>query len=594
MQILEHLSWIDGAVVLAYLALTALLGFVFSKQSSATEFLLANRGMGWLPVGLSVMATLFSANSFLMVPGETYRFNMLFGVGLIGILCTIPFVMRWFIPIYVNSGCFTAYELLEKRFDVRVRLLGAILFILLRTGWMAAATFACSLAVSVISGTDLMLTIWVMGIVTTLYTVTGGIKAVMWNDVVQFGVFAVSIVGAAWLAIGGAGGWSATWDSYAAAGKLQFTDFRLDFSLRMGSWALLIGAFVENLSAYATDQSLVQRYLTSTGVRSCKRAFVANIAGVLIVIPGLMILGAGLSSYYGTRPDRLAPAPVEYFSRKLADLRNAPELVNAAAAQEGLTPSAWLDKAAADSSFVRESLTARYDADPQAAGRDLFAVNRQDEVMPLFVRREMPRGLIGLVIAALLAATMSSIAGGIHSIATSIVIDIRNRLLGGHSDPDSDEQVPFIRVLTLVLGITATGLACVVDRLGPVFDMVKKLNGSFSGPLLGVFVLAFFSRRARALPVLIGAALGTAAAGWLTSLSQVRQLPAWLTATGSVSPMWFCVSGFLVTWTIGWLASRGGQTDRSNNLKSTTPSNAGGRPPEDGLTGKGRAADSAG
>ncbi len=555
MQILEHLSWIDGAVVLAYLLLTAILGFVFAKQSSATEFLLANRGMGWLPVGLSVMATLFSANSFLMVPGETYRFNMLFGVGLVGILCTTPFVMRWFIPIYVKSGCFTAYQLLEKRFDVRVRLLGAILFILLRTGWMAAATFACSLAVSVISGTDLLLTIWVMGIVTTLYTVTGGIKAVMWNDVVQFGVFAISIVGAAFLAIRGAGGWSATWDLYESAGKLQFTDFSLDASLRMGSWALLIGSFIENLSAYSTDQSLVQRYLTSTGLKSCRRAFIANIAGVLVVIPGLMIVGGGLSSYYMEHPERLTPAPVEYFSRRPGDLQKAPEMVKAVAAQQGTTPSAWIEKASTDKSVLQNGLKARYEANPQLASQDLYAVNRQDEVMPLFVRREMPKGLIGLVIAALLAATMSSIAGGIHSIATSIVIDIRNRFWGGSADPDSPAQVPFIRALTLVLGVIATALACVVDRLGPVFDMVKKLNGAFSGPLLGVFMLAFFSRRARAMPVLIGAAIGTAAAGWLTSLSTVNKLPGWLTSTGSISPMWFTVVGFTVTWTIGWFGS---------------------------------------
>ncbi len=551
MHILEHLSWVDGAVVLSYLALTAILGFAFSRQSSATEFLLANRGMGWLPVGLSVMATLFSANSFLMVPGETFRFNMLFGVGLVGILCTVPLVMRLFIPIYVGSGCFTAYELLEKRFDVRVRVLATVLFMFLRTGWMAAATFACSLAVSVISGTDLLITIWVMGIVTTLYTVTGGIKAVMWNDVVQFLVFAVSIVGAAWLAIHGAGGWSATWDSYEAAGKYQFTDFRLDLSLRMGSWALLIGSFVENLSAYATDQSLVQRYLTATNLRVCRRAFIANIVGVIVVIPGLMILGAGLSSFYAANPQRLADGPIEYFSRRPADLQKAPELVAAMAAREGTTPDAWIQQVKTDPGILQRDLKARYAEDPALAGKDLLAVNRQDEVMPLFVRRQMPRGMIGLVLAALLAATMSSIAGGIHSIATCIVIDIKQRLLGRGADPDSPQEVPFIRLLTLVLGLMATGLACIVDRLGPVFDMVKKLNGLFSGPLLGVFVLAFFFRRARTVPVLIGAALGTGAAGWLTSLSQFGRLPTWLTSTGTISPMWFCVIGFGITWVVG-------------------------------------------
>src|SRR3989304_1058178 len=106
MQILEHLSWIDGAVVFGYLAVTSLLGLAFHKQSSSTEFLLANRGMGWLPAGISVMATLFSANSFLMMPGETFRYNLLFIASVAGAVATTPFVMRWFIPIYVKSGCF--------------------------------------------------------------------------------------------------------------------------------------------------------------------------------------------------------------------------------------------------------------------------------------------------------------------------------------------------------------------------------------------------------------------------------------------------------------------------------------------------------
>lgn len=556
LQIVEHLSLTDGFVVLAYLGLTAFLGLLFHRQSSSTEFLLANRGMGWVPVGFSVMATLFSANSFLMIPGETFRYNLLFAACLIGILGTVPFVMRWLIPIYVNSGCFTAYELLEKRFDIRVRTIAAFLFILLRTGWMAAATFACSLAVSVISGTDLLLTIWVMGAVTTVYTVIGGIKAVMWNDVLQLAIFSAAILGAIVIAIRAVpGGWSGTWASYEAAGKFQVFDPRLDLSLRMGTWALMIGQFVENLSAYATDQSLVQRYLTATSVKVCRRAFIANIVGVFIVLPGLMILGVALSAFYRANPDRLAAAPQEYFVRKPADLRKAPAIAEDVAVHRGMSPDAWIAQAARDPEMLKADLAARYARDPRLAEKDLCAVNRQDEAMPLFVRRQMPRGLIGLVIAALLAATMSSIAGGIHSIATSLVVDVKARLLNRPTDPDSPHEVRFIRVLTLVLGVLATALACVVNRLGPVFDMNKKLNGLFSGPLLAVFTLAFFFPRARTLPVLLAAAIGTGFTAWLTSLNEIKRLPAWMTSTGTISPMWFCVIGLLVTWTIGYFGS---------------------------------------
>ena len=137
----------------------------------------------------------------------------------------------------------------------------------------------------------------------------------------------------------------------------------------------------------------------------------------------------------------------------------------------------------------------------------------------------MPRGLIGLVIAALLAATMSSIAGGIHSIATSIITDVQKRLFPGMLSQEAASEVRVLRVLTLVLGLAATGLACVVERLGPVFDMNKKLNGAFSGPLLAMFLLAFFSRRARAMPALFGTILGAGATMALTYLGELRDFP---------------------------------------------------------------------
>jgi sodium-dependent multivitamin transporter 6 len=543
MQILEHLSAMDGLVVVAYMIGMVVLGLAFRNQSSVAEFLLADRGMGWLPVGLSVMATLFSANSFLFYPGETYRYGLFVSFVLVSTVASAPLVLRWFIPMYVGSGCFTAYEILERRFDVRVRLMAAALFILLRTGWMAAATFSCSLAVALISGTNLYLTIIVMGVVTTVYTVVGGMKAVMWTDVAQFAIFTVAIVGATAVAVAGVpGGWSGMWQSYEAAGKLHFTDFRLDWSLRMGTWALLIGQFVETLSAYATDQAMVQRYLSAASLRTCRQAFLVNIAGVLLVVPGLLLLGVALAGFYRANPERLIPGPAEYFARRPADMDKVPDLVGALAQRGQASVEQWRSTVARDPRQLSEQLAAHYREQPERAGQDLCQVNRHDEVMPVFVRHEMPRGLIGLVVAALLAATMSSISGGVQSISTSVITDVRNRLFrpGGGSDPAADLR--FVRTLTFVLGLAITGLACVVDRLGPIFDMTKKLNGAFSGPLLAVFVLGLFFRRGRALPVLAGAIAGTAFATWLTYATRI-------------APPWFCVSGFVTAWAVGYLGS---------------------------------------
>jgi len=543
MPVLEHLSWIDGTVVVAYMLGMLILGTAFARQSSVTEFLLANRGMGWLPVGVSVMATLFSANSFVFYPGEAYRTGLYVSVIVVATVVSAPIVMTWFIPYFVRSGSFTAYEMLERRFDLRVRTLAAVLFVVLRTGWMAAATFSCSLACSVISGTDLYLTIIVLGVVTTLYTSIGGMKAVMWTDVAQFTVFVVAILGAAVVAIGGVpDGWSGTWSTYAAADKLHFFDFRLDLSIRMGTWALLIGQLVETLSAYGADQSLVQRYLSASSVRVCREAFVANVVGVLVVVPGLLILGVALASFYRANPEKLAGAPAEYFARVPGDLEKVPDLVATLAARQAMTPEQWLARVPSDRRRLLAELNSLYADCPERAEKDLFQVNRQDEVMPFFVRRQMPRGLIGLVVAALLAATMSSISGGIHSISTCIMTDLRNRIFrsGRPADPASD--LTFARTLVFALGLTATVLACFVNRLGPIFDMTKKLNGAFSGPLLAMFVLAIFSRRTRALPVLLAALLGTGVALYLTYFTKI-------------SPLWFCAFGFAVAWTLGLAGS---------------------------------------
>ncbi|MBN1513908.1 MAG: hypothetical protein JXB13_17965 [Phycisphaerae bacterium] len=534
MSLLPHLSMLDAGVVLLYLVGMVVVGLLFRHQRSSEDFLLAGRGMGWLPVGLSVMASLFSANSLVFYPGEAFRYGLLIAVGLLAVYATAPIVMRWIIPFYVRSNCVTAYEMLERRFDVRLRVLAAILFIVLRLGWMAATTYACALAISVITGANLYLTIVVLGAVATLYTTTGGLKAVMWTDVAQFVVFAVAIVIVILVAARDVpGGLPAAWTGFVEAGQARCIDLRLSWTLRMGTWAVLLGTFVETLSGYTADQVTVQRFLASRSVRHCRMGFVTNLAGVGVVVPGLLLCGIALHGYYRANSHRMVDAAVAYFDRCPADLARVAEL------PDRLAPAA----VGTDVPNRQARLRAHYAEHPDRAVSDLFAVDRQDEVFPYFVRTELPRGLIGLVLAALFAATMSSIDSGIHSTATVLITDIRKRLWPRKSEPDGGDGVRRIRMLTLLLGAVGTGLACGVQSLGTVFEITKKVIGAPAGPLLAVFLLAIFSRRARGGPVFAGALAGTVVAFGLTYAS-------------SIFPLWFCVIGFAVTWTIGFGGSR--------------------------------------
>ena len=492
---------LDIIVVAVYLCVMLTIGFVFGRRQSRWEFFAASRSMGWLTVGLSVMATLFSSNSFVFYPAAAMGDSLRIGLSLVAFAFMTPVVMYVFIPVYARLKVQTAYEYLEMRFHVSVRAVAAGLFVLLRIGWMASATYAASVVVSSVSGLDEIVVIVGLGVFAIGYTMIGGLRAVMWTDVIQFFVFATTISLTFVLILANThAGFGTILETYFDGRTGLIVDFEFSLNKNYGTWAILIGIFLEGLSAFGVDQVAVQRYISAKSEKTSQIGALLNLAGMWIVIPSLLLIGVALYAYFSQNPSELG---AETLQQVLA-------------------------------------------AGPKVA----------DKAMPTFVRLHFPPGIAGLFLAALMAAIMSSIDSGAHSVSTVLIVDFRDRLLPSMRPQSEKAELRFIRIIVLVIGAISIQLACLVGPLGNVFDIGKKLTAAFGGPLLAIFLLALFSRRANSVGVLLSAVIATAA-----TLALMYAQP-WFS-------VWYWPIGFGMALILGYLLSLCGPVCESDFTFST-------------------------
>ena len=424
---------LDWTVLALYLLAMLLLGASFYKgQKTTKDFFLAGRSMTWIPVGLSLAATIFSAISYMGFPSAIQKYGLIFIVSAPIVFICLPIVNRIFLPFYNHMKLYSAYEYLEHRFDVRVRCVASGIFILWRICWMATALYAPSLALWAATGgttINLHVTIIALGVFATLYTTLGGMKAVIWTDVIQFGVlFGGMVLAVSWIIFETPGGTGAIFQDMARAGKLSLVasipEMQRDLSLfaklkvyfcvqnQATFLALIVSSLVASLGFYTVDQTMVQRYFSARDLRTARRAFwLKAVSGTMITI-SLALLGMALLSYYTSFPLPERPAGMEFQS---------------------------------------------------------------DWKYPYFIASAMPAGLAGLLIAALYAATMSSVDSGINSCTVAFMVDFWQRLKHGEIRPSEKnqigtsserEKVVMARMITVILGITVTLLACFVGKLG--------------------------------------------------------------------------------------------------------------------------------
>ncbi|HOX40451.1 MAG TPA: sodium/solute symporter [Candidatus Brocadiia bacterium] len=461
----------DWIIFVAYLAGMLGMGALFSRrQKSDKEFFLAGRSMHWLPVGLSLMATLFSAISYTAFPSEIFGHGLYAVMGMpIHVLVAIPAIYL-ILPFYHDMQLCSAYEYLEKRFDVRVRCLASGLFILWRVFWMATALYAPCKVLNVImfgatadgGQSRLVILILIAGIVSTVYTVMGGMRAVMWTDVAQFFVFIGGmIIGIVVSASSTDGGFAGLIRTSADGGLLKpfypFDPgmFSIDPRARITLWSCWIGTAVALMANYCADQVAVQRYFTAKDLREAKRGFHLNYLSMMFTYICMAMLGFAVYAF--------------------AKANGLLEI-------EGLT------------------------------GEDCFSKFIQS----------CPYGVTGLLVAGLFAATMSSVDSGINSCSAAFITDFYNRFRFGirnaaeaetaeeKSSEAARHDVALSRGLTLGLGALATLMACFVGRLGSIFEIANKVINGSGSPLLALFLMGMFSRRANAPGMFVGGILGAA------------------------------------------------------------------------------------
>ena len=485
---------IDWLIVGAYLVAMALVGVYFSRrQTSLNQYLRAEQSMGWLPVGVSLMAALNSGMDYLMQPSSTIRYGMVLVLGIVSWLALYPWVAKVAFPFYHRLNFYTVYEYLEARFDVRVRTLAAVIFLLWRVGWMATAMYVPSLAVNAATGgqVDLNTMTIIVGVLVTLYTMLGGIQAVIWNDVVQFcimfgGLLATVVI--CWWTV--PGGMSEIWTVNAAAGKLQWWPPLTDpaaagataqiysfFQQPMTVITLMVALIVGRMAQYTSDQVMVQRLQTTRSLQDARSAFIVNAAGDALWMIGLSFVGFALFAYF-----QRVPLPPEFAT---------------------------------------------------------------DKLVPYFMSLAFPTGAVGLVIAAIMAASLSSIDSAINSCTSVAVVDLYQRVWrrgerGTGSAGDGRSQVMVSRLFTVFFGAFGTTLACNVGRIGSLLEINAKVVNAFTGPLFGIFLLAMFSRRAGSAAVLVSGVVGAFAAYYVAYHSSI----------GFMWPSTFGLVGTLVTGAI--------------------------------------------
>jgi len=513
-------SALDWAVLLGTIAFIVIYGAW--KTRGATDMAAYFRGdysLRWPTIGLSIMATQASAITFLSTPGQAFEDGMRFVQFYFGLPLAMIVIAAVFVPIYHRLKVYTAYEYLEHRFDVRVRYLGAFLFLLQRGLAAGITIYAPAIILSTILGWPLHLTNLALGGLVVVYTVIGGTKAVSETQKQQMIVMlaglaialglilwrlpeSVTTVGAVRLA--------------GALGRMNAVSFDLDFHSRYNFWSGITGGFFLALAYFGTDQSQVGRYLSGRSVAESRLGLLFN--GLFKVPMQFVILFIGVMVfvfYLFVKPpvffntaawDRVAAGPfaVEHGSleRRFDDAfeaqRAAAEAFVAAAPEARGTARAELRAAASRTSAIRAEAKALVKrATPTAETQDA------DYVFLGFVLRYVPRGLVGLLIAVILCASMSSTSSELAALGSTTTVDFFRRLRPRASTPRQDLVAS--KLFTAAWGVAAVSFASFAALLDNLIEAVNILGSVFYGTILGLFIVGFFLKRVTALPVLIAA-----------------------------------------------------------------------------------------
>ncbi len=538
------MSNIDWLVMLVTLAFVIGYGTYKGKADANTEdYLLGGHSLNWFKICLSVMATQASAITFLSVPGQAYTDGMRFLQFYFGLPLAMIFISVFFIPVFSKYKLYTAYEYLEGRFDLKTRILTSLFFLVPRALSTGVTISAPSIILSSILGWDLAYTTILTGAVVTLYCIIGGTKAVSYTQMQQMFVILVGMFLAGFVVVKLLPEQIGFVDSLKIAGKMgkmNAIDWKFDLNNRYNVWSGLIGGFFLQLSYFGTDQSQVGRYLTASSDRESKMGLLMN---GLLKIPMqffILLVGVLVFAYY-----QFNMAPLNFNSQLEQKVLNSSHKTEYVALQETQQQIVQQKKEALLQSTinydtVNELNQKEKDLKAQAAGIIKKAVpdadtNDVNYIFLNFVKNHLPTGLIGLLIAMILLASMGSMASAYNSLTSTTSIDIYKRVLNKHQS--DAHYLKYSKIFTFFWGVICIVVALFAVKMGSLVEVVNILGSWFYGAVLGVFLVAFFMKNIRGTAVFWAAIITELLVLGLYYYDAVAFL--WLTVIGTLSVMLF-------------------------------------------------------
>lgn len=523
------LTTFDWIVLVAYFAGTMGIGFYFYRRTRSVEgYTAGNRSIpGWV-CGLSILATYVSSISYLALPGKSFASNWNAFAFSLSIPIVAIIAVRFFLPYYRKSGAVSAYELLEIRFGPWARIFTSSFYLLFHIARVAVVLYLMALPMQVIFGWDIHTVLLVTGICVTIYSLVGGLTAVIWTDAIQ----ALVLLGGALICLvillnGAPGGPSGVFETATSNNKFSLGSFSITDYVSTTFWVIFLFGIVENLRNFGIDQSYIQRYIASKTDAEARRSVWM---GTLLYIPVsalFFLIGTSLFAYYGAETRLIdSPAVIEAPGnlQEVYDVVTAQKL-----SQENLPPDA------PTGIQIKDSLT---------------HADVGDRVFPHFIAHSLPSGLTGLLIAAIFAAAMSTVSTSLNSSATLIMNDFYKRFL----NPEADEKSAMKSLYfgTILWGFLGTALGLYLVKVtNSALDIWWALSGVIGGAMTGLFLLGLIIKSANNRIAITSTLAGIAAITWI-SWPKITSL-----FGGSAAPVinvqMAPVIGVIVTLTIGTL-----------------------------------------
>ena len=511
---------IDWTVLIGTLLIIVIYGSYKTKKNNNIEsFLKANNSTGWFTIGLSVMATQASAITFLSTPGQAFNDGMGFIQFYFGLPLAMIIICIFFVPFYHKLNVYTAYEFLEKRFDKKTRVLGAILFLIQRGLAAGITIFAPSIILSTILEIDIRILNVIIGFLVIIYTITGGTKAVNVTQKQQMFVIFLGLFFVFFILLGSYPE-NFTVNKFLnyslASNKLNILDFSLDYESRYTFWSGITGGLFLALSYFGTDQSQVQRYISGKSIKEIRQGLIFN--GIFKIPMQFFILLLGVMVFvfyeFNSAPINFNPQVTNYIEESTNNNYNIYlEKYSKIQNEKKEILNEYVNKSNLDKNVISKihdeerKLKIKIFDELQSENPKIEVLDK-DYVFLHYILNNLPKGIIGLLIAVIICAAMSSTASEINALAATTTIDLYKR---NHKKIKSEyHYLMASKFFTLVWGLIAIIFASFGTLFENLIQLVNIIGSIFYGTVLGIFLVAFFFKKIRGNSIFYSACISQA------------------------------------------------------------------------------------